>query len=308
VTVAGTTAIVVGAAATAVGLMATPALAETPLMYHCMGTTNTGQQPVDFDLSLTVAGSVTGTPQVGDPVELTGFMVTAKTAVSTLPGLGVTHVSGAFSSFPIGAVAGDTTGAGSADPSTDGGMPIEADVTADGAIEFTTPASALTLTGFTANAAGSMNFSVGTVTADLTLTGVDSDTQEPVTVDTVSVTCDGVGQFATVDVPEPADTGNNPPPTDTNPQGGDDNNNGDNGDNGNHQTASNPAHTTPAAVRTTPATVVRNVSARGTLANTGAPYTVPMTATGAALVLLGAGLLVTGRRRRVVPEGMTEQD
>ena len=155
VTVAGTTAIVVGAAATAVGLMATPALAETPLMYHCMGTTNTGQQPVDFDLSLTVAGSVTGTPQVGDPVELTGFMVTAKTAVSTLPGLGVTHVSGAFSSFPIGAVAGDTTGAGSADPSTDGGMPIEADVTADGAIEFTTPASALTLTGFTANAAGS---------------------------------------------------------------------------------------------------------------------------------------------------------
>ena len=59
---------------------------------------------------------------------------------------------------------------------------------------------------------------------------------------------------------------------------------------------------------TTSASVVRNVSARGTLANTGTPYTLPMTGTGAALVLLGAGLLVASRRRHVLPEGMTEQD
>ena len=174
-------------------------------------------------------------------------------------------------------------------------------------LHFTTPDPGLTLSGFTANSPGIMHFSAGTIAADLTLTKDNPDGGDATTT-AVTLDCTGGGEFATVDVPEPADTGNNPPPTDTNPQGGDDNNNGDNGDNGNHQTASNPAHTTPAAVRTTPATVVRNVSARGTLANTGAPYTVPMTATGAALVLLGAGLLVTGRRRRVVPEGMTEQD
>ena len=304
-TVAGTTAIVVGAAVATVGLAATPALAAD-LTYHCTGVTDTNPQSVDFDMTATLTGSVTGTPKVGDPVELTGFTLTANAAVPVLTALGVNHVSGAFTSFPVGAVASDGTDAGSAkpDPSANNGLPIEADVADGGALSFITPASALTLTGFTANAPGPMDFNVGTIAADLTLTGTDPDTKETVTVNTVAVTCTGGGQFATFDVPKPVETTTSATPT-TGTQGGDDG--GDNG--GDKNTTSNPATTTThAAATTTSASVVRNVSARGTLANTGTPYTLPMTATGAALVLLGAGLLVASRRRQVLPEGMTEQD
>ncbi|HEY9474526.1 MAG TPA: hypothetical protein VIS06_11845, partial [Mycobacteriales bacterium] len=249
-----------------------------------------------------VTGSVTATPKVGDPVKLDGFTVTADATVPALA-VGIDHVSGAFTSFPVNATAGDGTDAGSADPGADNSLPIDVNVAAGGVLHLTTPDAALTLTGFTANAPGSMSFDAGTIAAHLTLTGPDKDTQEPVTIDTVSVTCTGGGQVATVDVPEPAQTTTSAPPT-TGTQGGDDDHNGDD-----DKTASHPATTASVTTATTTsASVVRNVSARGTLANTGTPYTLPMTGTGAALVLLGAGLLVASRRRHVLPEGMTEQD
>ncbi|HEY9474285.1 MAG TPA: hypothetical protein VIS06_10590, partial [Mycobacteriales bacterium] len=93
-TVAGTTAIVVGAAVATVGLAATPALADAALAYHCTGTMAQAD-PLTFDLTAAITGSVTGAPEVGDPVELTGFTVTADATVPALA-VGIDHVSGAF--------------------------------------------------------------------------------------------------------------------------------------------------------------------------------------------------------------------
>lgn len=280
-TIAGAAAIATGAAAATIGLFATPALADSAdISYACTGMIDSSQQPVSFDATATVAGAVTGTPKVGDPITLDGFQVTVVTGPTGLTLLNADHVSGTFSTFPVTATAGDGSGAGSADPS--GSMSIDADVAPDDTLTFTTPAGAIALAGFTTNVAGEVDFAAGAFSANLTLTAAGNQ------VDTASVTCTGSGVFAKGTVapkstPSPKPTtgtgGKNPPksPPPNSPA---------------------PATTAPAQNTGTGTTPVTNTaSGRPALASTGTAYAVPMSAGGTALVLLGAGMLLAARRR-----------
>lgn len=287
--VAGGAAIVAAAAAT-VGL-ASPALADATLNYTCTGTI--GSTAVNFDPSAATVGSVSSAPKVGDSVSLGGFQTTMTATVPALQALGVTHVSGAFSSLAVTATNGGD--AGSAVPSD---LAIDSDVDATGALTLTTPGAPETLSGFTANAEGPMDFGLGAFEATLNLTTADGTDAGSVTVD-----CTGGGTFATVDV-APADTGGGGTGT-----GGAGGGNGGGGGTPTSGPTTGPTHTPSRAPVHAPSmtstTSTQDVtSARGTLASTGAPYVIPMSASGAALVLLGAGMLIIGRRRRA--DGLTD--
>lgn len=272
---AGSTAIVTGVAAATVGLFATPALADGPVSYNCTGTTDTSQTAIDVALTGNVTATVAGAPKVGDAVTLDGFQLTLSGTDPVLAGL-VDHITGTFVSFAV------TDSNATPESGTPDGLAIDATVDSTGALSFTTPTDpAPSLGGFTAQTAGTLTFSVGDFNADLALS------LNGVPVDTATVSCTGGGPIASVMVAD------NPPPP---PPGTGTGGVGKNPPTHNPSPTPTQTHTT-APMRHT--TTTQNVtSARPTLASTGAPYTIPMTATGAALLLLGGGMLVVGRRRR----------
>ncbi|HEX5496445.1 MAG TPA: hypothetical protein VFX70_17935 [Mycobacteriales bacterium] len=273
--IAGSAAIVTGVATATIGLLASPALANGPVSYECTGTSDTNATAVDITLGGNVSGTVSGAPKVGDAVTLGGFQLTLSGTDQALVGV-IDHIT---STSVTAAVTDNNTPAESATPA----LSIDTAVGADGSLSFTTPAGPADLTGFTAQAAGPLTFSIGDFDAALNLSL--NGTQ----VDTVTVHCAGGGTVASVTVvAAPPPTTSAPPTTSTG---------GKHHPKPPHSNSPAPTGTAPAQNTNTGTATTNTTSARPTLASTGVPYTIPMSAGGAALVLLGAGMLLAARRR-----------
>ncbi|HEX5496446.1 MAG TPA: hypothetical protein VFX70_17940 [Mycobacteriales bacterium] len=271
--VAASAAFVCGLATAVVGLSAGTALADpTSLSYTCSGTVR------HFTLTVTAVGAVAGTPKVGDAVTLGGFRLAMS---ATEVQFSKVRATGAFEDLTVSATDANGADAGSA-ALTD--VPVDIQASDNGTLTVTV-VSPQPLSGFTATAEGTMTFSLPTeIVAHLDLSALDG-----FPLDTVTLTCDTTDSaFATVDVAPADNNGGNgsPPPTQTTPP---------------------PTQTTPPPTPSpTPSSTANAISARS-LASTGVPNAIPLTAGGTAMVLLGAGLLVAARRRRaLVVDGSTD--
>lgn len=295
-TAAGSTAILAGMATAALGLTAGPAAADSQAAvaadYTCTGGPVQLEQS---DVTVDVSGSLPASVQVGDKPSLSGFQVKVTVPEDTAAALRtllITSIDGSFTDFPVAAFSGGGEGAaGAANPGADGKMTIgTTSIPAEGGFTFTSPASAITLGPFDAARPGNLAVRVNEfrVALNLNLAGA-----APIPA---NFTCTGDPiQVASVNVKEkptpPTPTGK----PSTNPQGPE--NPGKPSDDNSPEPSGGPTTTPGGTGNDNSNDTTTPPQARPELANTGMPYTIPMTATGSALVLLGAGMVVLSRRR-----------
>jgi LPXTG-motif cell wall-anchored protein len=262
-----------------------------------------------FDMSVSVTGSPTQGAHVGDQVSLNDF-----------------QLIGQVSDAPVaGALAGISTGpmSGAADFSVDGGfevgspqnVPLNIDMSSTppttGGFTLTTPASPIEVSGFTADQAGTMSFTAGdSLSATLSAQTVSGVQQFPLSCSRSSGVSESV--IATTEVAAPTTPPTTPPSTSPTPHTPPA-----------HSAAPSPGAGSPSSTTTASAQEgLSNLSpndspsaggsdptgtgpgstSSATLPSTGTSNALPLTVGGAALVLVGAGLLYVARRRGTSPE------
>jgi LPXTG-motif cell wall-anchored protein len=307
---ASVAAIVAGTAAATLGVGATPALAEASPHLSCSAEALGGGTP--FDVPVTVTGTISGSDHhPGDKVTLGGVSATATLSSDLVTALGAAlpagatdiQISGAYHIHVTGGSDGldVPTGEESFDLAMNGG-PLTAgqlgSETKSGTTQYDVgPADSsffVVLDGFDATVELS-----GTVPAP-----AEGGEAQPVQT-SLEVSCTPADENVVIDLVDVTEKKTTPPPNtgpgSKNPGGKDDKDTNNSGNNnpGNSNNSTNNTGTNSTGNNS-------NTQGRGNLANTGASNVVPMTATGGALVLLGAGLLFFMRRRRTATAPATE--
>lgn len=300
----GGAALVAGATLSALSLTTAPAAhaAAQNVPYTCtVGVTYLDvlgvpvRHSVEADMTANIAGGVSGQVHVGDPVTLSGFQTLANVAgpITSDPGyLLATSISGHYDSFPVTAQVGDV-----GRPQTvSSSMDISPTTPSSSGFTLSSPASPMSVSGFTADEVGTMTFTAGaTVSGNLSVEMPTGTQQWPITChtgDTSSIASTNV--IAKPSSPPPSHPSSpTAPPSGTPPTHG----------------ASAPpslgnADPSPTTSSSTTAPMGtsntnRTTAQRPQLADTGFSQTEDLTIGGGVLVLLGAGLMYAARRRGV---------
>lgn len=295
----GGAALVAGATLSALGLTTAPAAhaAAQNVPYTCtVGVTYLDvlgvsvQHSVEADMTANIAGGVSGQVHVGDRVTLSGFQTLADVTgpITSDPGyLLATSISGHYDSFPVNAQVGDVGRTQTVSSSMD----ISPTSPTSSGFTLSSPASPMSVSGFTADQVGTMTFTAGaTVSGNLSVEMLTGTQQWPFTChtgDTSSIASTNV-------IAKPSHPSSPTAPPSTTPP--------------THGASAPPslgnARPTPTTSSSTSAAVGTSNTNRATaqrpqLANTGFSQTEDLTIGGGLLVLVGVGLMYAARRRSV---------
>ncbi|HEY3717612.1 MAG TPA: hypothetical protein VGL39_24060 [Jatrophihabitantaceae bacterium] len=287
---AGGLAVVAGVAMSVLGAATSPARAAAlGVNYTCsVGVTLVPpvQVPVPATMDVDIAGGVSGPVHVGDQVVLSGFQTVAHVSgalLASIAAVDATSISGHYDSFRVDARVGDAGQVQSATASMD----ISSSTPSVGGFDLIAPPGAIGLSGFTADRTGTMTFTAGT-TASGTLdvqTRLGATQHWPFTCTRTS----DASVIATATVSQKPKPPSSPPPSKTTTPG---------------RAASAPAALSNASPSSETATgssssVNQRTAQHPQLARTGASYVGELTLGGGLLILAGAGLMYTARRRDV---------
>lgn len=307
----GSAAFVAGATLSVFGIAPTAQANAQNVPYTCAVSVtylDVGGLPIsendEADMSLNIAGGVSGLVEVGDAVTLTGFQTLGNVSgnITSSPGYQLaTSITGHYDAFPVVAELGGKQ------QTVAPGIDISQTTPSDTGFTVQSPQAPMDVTGFTADQPGTMTFAPGaTVTGSFSVDMPTGTQQWPFTCHTGDTS-----QIASVQVKAKPAPPTSPPPSHGSPPPSHGSQPPSHGSQSGQQDLSQPAglsNGSPSAdpsssgnSTTTPTGSVSNTrsTAQPQLANSGFPQALELTVGGGLLVLVGAGLMFAARRRGV---------